>query len=189
MKKLLLIAVVAALALTLVPLAVAGGSGHGGWKHGKAKFELVGKVTVVDATARTVTIMVKSGTKTVRAFRGHEATMGFTPTAKIWLLTDPEATAIDVGDVPLGAKVKVRGVIDRSQGPGRVHHQEPQGASAAGRGARADALRGRMRGGRTARMANDRTPEGRPARGPPLRRSVTREAVAPPASVKLAWFR
>ena len=37
-KKLLLIAVVAALALTLVPLAVAGGSGHGGWKHGKAKF-------------------------------------------------------------------------------------------------------------------------------------------------------
>jgi hypothetical protein len=116
-KKLLLIAVVVALALTLVPLAVAGGSGHGGWKNGKAKFELVGKVTAVDATARTVTIKVKSGTKTVRAFRGKYATMSFTETAKIWLLTDPEATAIAVGDVPLGAKVKARGVIDRSKDP------------------------------------------------------------------------
>jgi hypothetical protein len=114
MKKLLLIVIVAALALTLVPLAVAGGPGHGGWKHGKAKFNLVGKVTAVDATAGTVTIKVKAGTKTVRAFRGQEATMGFTAAAKIWLLTDPKATAIAVGDVPVGARVKARGVIDRT---------------------------------------------------------------------------
>ncbi len=46
MKRLLLIVVVAALALTLVPLAVAGGPG-GGWKHGHAKFNLVGNVTAV----------------------------------------------------------------------------------------------------------------------------------------------
>jgi hypothetical protein len=114
-KKLLLITIiVAALALTLVPLAAAGASGHGGWKHGKAKFELVGKVTAVDADAGTVTIKVKAGTRTVRAYRGKEATMGFTATAKIWLLTDPEATAIAVGDVPVGAKVKARGVVDRA---------------------------------------------------------------------------
>ena len=53
-----------------------------GWKHGKAKFNLVGTVTAVDAdgtpsTRRplgTVTIKVKAGTKTVRALprrRGH----------------------------------------------------------------------------------------------------------------------
>jgi hypothetical protein len=113
-KKPLLIAVIAALALTLVPLAVAGASGHPGWRHGKAKFNLVGTVTAVDTNAGTVTIHVKAGTKTVRAFRGKEATMGFTTGAKLWLLTDPEATAITLNDVPRDARVKVRGVIDRT---------------------------------------------------------------------------
>ena len=81
MKKVLLIVVVAALALTLVPLAIAGAAGGGGWKHGKAKFNLVGTVTAVSAAdttvdpaaASTITIKVKAGTKTVRAFRGAEA--------------------------------------------------------------------------------------------------------------------
>ena len=56
MKKVLLIVVVAALALTLVPLAIAGAPGGGGWKHGKAKFNLVGAVrgslADTDATRR-----------------------------------------------------------------------------------------------------------------------------------------
>jgi hypothetical protein len=117
-KKLLLIVVVAAVALALVPLAAAGGH-HGGWKHGKAKFNLVGTVTAVDATATdtaagTLTITVKAGTKTVRAFRGKEAVMRVALDAKVWLLTEEGRVAIKLADVPFPAKVKVRGTIDRA---------------------------------------------------------------------------
>jgi len=121
-KKLLLIVVVAALALTLAPLALAGGPGHGGRKHGKAKFNLVGVVvtkSVADTTAdpaaiSTITIKVKAGTKTVRAFRGKEATMNVAPGAKVWMLTRDGAVAKTLADVPDGAGVKVRGTIDRT---------------------------------------------------------------------------
>jgi hypothetical protein len=117
-KKLLLVAVVVALTLTLAPLAGAGKPG-GGWKHGKAKFNLVGTVVAVDAaatdtTAGTVTVKVKAGTKTVRAFRGKEAVMNVALTAKVRLLTDDGAVAIALADVPPGGKVIVRGVIDRT---------------------------------------------------------------------------
>jgi hypothetical protein len=116
-KKVLLIVVVAALALTLVPLAIAGG--HGGWKHGKSKFNLVGSVTAVDATATetaagTVTIKVKAGTKTVRAFRGLDATMTVALNARVRLLTEDGAVAITLAEVPFPAKVKVRGTVDRT---------------------------------------------------------------------------
>jgi hypothetical protein len=121
-KKLLLIVVVAALALTLAPLALAGGPGHGGWKHGKAKFNLVGVVvtksvadtTVDPAALSTITIKVKAGTKTVRACRGKEATMNVAPGAKVWMLTRDGAVAKTLADVPDGARVKVRGTIDRT---------------------------------------------------------------------------
>jgi hypothetical protein len=113
-KKLLLFVVVAALALTLVPLALAGAPGGGGWKHGKAKFNLVGKVTAVDATAGTVTIKVKAGTKTVRAFRGTDKMMTVAAEARILWLADGEATVITLDQVQVGARVKARGVVDRT---------------------------------------------------------------------------
>jgi hypothetical protein len=121
-KKLLLIAVTVALSLTLVPLALAGAPGGGGWKHGKAKFNLVGTVKIVTAAdtaadpaaVSTLTIKVKAGTKTVRAFRGTEATMTVAADAKIRLLTRHGAVAIALADVPAGARVKVRGTIDRT---------------------------------------------------------------------------
>jgi hypothetical protein len=115
-KKLFLVVAVAALALTLVPLAAAK---PGGWKHGKAKFELVGKIVAVDATATdtsagTVTVKVKSGTKTVRAFRGKEAVMGVVLKAKIRLVTKKGAAVIALADVPVDGKAKIRGTIDRT---------------------------------------------------------------------------
>jgi hypothetical protein len=116
-KKVFLVVAVAALALTLVPLATAK-PGHG-WKHGKAKFNLVGKVVAVDATATdatagTITIKVKSGTKTVRAFRGKEAVMNVALTAKVRLVTADGVVAIALADVPADGKVIARGVIDRT---------------------------------------------------------------------------
>jgi hypothetical protein len=116
-KRLLLIVVVAALALTLVPLALAGAPGGGGWKHGKAKFNLVGIVAEpgADATLGTLTIKVKAGTKTVRALVRSEvpATIAVDPGAKIWLLAEDGAVAKTLADIAVGDKVKARGTIVR----------------------------------------------------------------------------
>jgi len=121
-KKVLLVVFVVALALTLAPLAVAGAPDGGGWKHGKAKFNLVGTVTAVDATATDtaagmVTIKVKAGTKTVRAFRGKEERMRVALNAKVWLLTEDGRVAITLAQVPVDAKVKARGIVDRRTDP------------------------------------------------------------------------
>jgi hypothetical protein len=116
-KKVFLVVAVAALALTLAPLATAK-PGHG-WKHGKAKFNLVGKVVAVDSTATattagTVTVKVKAGSKTVRAFRGKEAEMGVALNAKLRLVTADGVVPVALADVPVDGRVKVRGVIDRT---------------------------------------------------------------------------
>ena len=114
MKKAILIVAVAALVLTLAPLAMA--RSGGGWKHGKAKFNLVGKVTAVDAVNGTVTIKVRAGTKTVRQFRHQEATMGFAENAKIvWIgKKGGKKQALTLEQIAEGARVKARGIIDRS---------------------------------------------------------------------------
>ncbi len=106
--------VVAALALTLVPLALAGASGGGGWKHGKAKFNLVGTVTAVDASAGTMTIDVKAGTRSVRVLRDAPApvTLPVATGARIRLVSADGCVKIELGQVPApGAKVKARGKI------------------------------------------------------------------------------
>ena len=119
MKKLLLVVVVAALALTLVPLALAGAPGGGGWKHGHAKFNLVGKVVSVDTTtagetsAGTIVIHVKAGTKTVRGLCGTDASFVVAADAEVWTLTDDGAVAKTLADVAAGDKVKVRGGITK----------------------------------------------------------------------------
>ena len=111
MKKVILIVAVAALALTIAPLAAsAQGKAH---KRGHLKFNLVGKVTAVDPASGMVTIKVKAGTKTVRAFRGAEATMGFTEHAKIRWIGHGKAKRIGLEQISPGAKVKARGIIDR----------------------------------------------------------------------------
>jgi hypothetical protein len=132
-KKVLLIVVVAALALTLVPLAIAGAPGGGGWKHGKAKFNLVGKVVVapedvtpavdpaIDAAAAdvvepvepvvsTIFIEVKAGTKSIRAFRGKVAEF-MAADARVWLLTGDGAVPKTLADIEPGDRVKARGTI------------------------------------------------------------------------------
>jgi hypothetical protein len=117
-KRVLLIVVVAALALTLVPLAIAGAPGGGGFKHGKAKFNFVGTVAepAPDAAPGTLTIKVKAGTKTVRAWVRAEDAVAIlvADDAKVRLLTEDGAVVITLADVPVGAKVKARGTIDRS---------------------------------------------------------------------------
>lgn len=112
----LTLALVVALAVT--PLAAAKGGGLKTAK-GKAKFNLVGTVTAVDP-AGTLTVEVKAGTKTIKAFRGCELCLT-AGQAAVSLVT-PEgrlgASLVDL-EAQVGAKVKVRGIIDRSD-PGNI---------------------------------------------------------------------
>jgi len=131
MKKALLIVVVAALALTLVPLAIAGGHGGGGWKHGKAKFNLVGVVApdVVDpavdpvvtdvpdpvdpVVVSTIAVKVKAGTKSIRRLRGEVATFIMAADARVWLLSGDGAVAKTLADIEPGDWVKARGTVKK----------------------------------------------------------------------------
>jgi hypothetical protein len=115
MKKWLVLALVVALALAVVPLALAGGGGEkAGKARGKAKFNLVGKVVAADAEAATLTVHVKSGTKTVRAYRGADLALVVDSDARVRLVTAEGVAVVTLADLPVGAKVKVRGTIDRS---------------------------------------------------------------------------
>ncbi len=132
MKKVLLITVVAALALTLVPLAIAGGHGGGGWKHGKAKFNLVGSVVApeVDDPAvdpavapvavdpiepvdpSTITIRVKAGSH-IKGLPGTEKMFDVADGAKVWQLTGDGAVARTLADIEPGDWVKARGTVKK----------------------------------------------------------------------------
>jgi len=141
-KRVLLIVVVAALALTLVPLAIAGGHGGGGWKHGKYKFNLVGSVVapevvapvvepVVDpdaapvvadpgepteptqpAVVSTITINVQAGSH-IKGLRGTEKTFDVAPGVKVWQLTADGAVTKALSDIEPGDRVKVKGKISK----------------------------------------------------------------------------
>jgi hypothetical protein len=117
-KWLVIAALTIVVILAVAPLAGAGKGGKGdGQAKGKAKFNLVGTVVAVagDAESGTLTVEVKSGTKTVRAYRGDELVMTVDPQARIRLVTDEGCETVELGDIPLDARVKVRGHIDRSE--------------------------------------------------------------------------
>jgi len=63
-KRWIVLLLAVALALAVVPLAAAGPGNH--WAHGKNKFNLVGTVVAPDATAGTLTVKVKAGTRSAR---------------------------------------------------------------------------------------------------------------------------
>jgi hypothetical protein len=131
MKKALLIVVVAALALTLVPLAIAGGHGGGGWKHGKAKFNLVGAVTAVtlaDTTnpeavvAAAITVKVKAGSH-IKGLRpkGTEHAFAVADGAKIWQLTEDGKVESSLDKLAAGDKVMLRGTIAKAEDGSKVY--------------------------------------------------------------------
>ena len=116
MKRWSVVVLVVALTLTVVPLAAAGSGG--GAAKGKSKFNLVGKVVAVDGAAGSLTVRVKAGAKTVKGFRGVDLALVLAlvvdPAARVRLVTADGCVAALLGDVPVGAKVKVRGRIDRT---------------------------------------------------------------------------
>jgi hypothetical protein len=124
MKRSIAVVCMLVVALVIVPMALAGnGNGHGNlgghaWAHGKAKFQLNGVVVSADPATGSLVVKVKSGSKTVKQFRGQELT----------LLVDPEARFVDgtaddsgeasatltLADLVAGARVHLGGRIDRT---------------------------------------------------------------------------
>ena len=121
-KRWIVLLLAVALALAVVPLAAAGNGGGG---KGKLKFNLVGTVvgvaapdsTVTPATPGMLTVKVKAGTKTVRAFRGADLKMNVAPAARVRLVIGEGCVDGTLADLVQGMKVKVRGRIDRTTDP------------------------------------------------------------------------
>jgi hypothetical protein len=127
-KKLLLIVIVVALALTLVPLALAGGPG-GGWKHGHAKFNLVGKVTAVTLAdtsvpeapvAATLTVMVKAGSH-IKGMKGSDTKFTLTDGVKVWQLTEDGKVESSLDKLAAGDKVLLKGTIAKAEDGSKVY--------------------------------------------------------------------
>ena len=123
-KRWIVLLLAVALALAVVPLAAAG-NGGGGIAKGKAKFCLVGTVVstlaATETSPATLTVMVKAGTrsargvtKSVKKWRGEEMTVNVDVNTKIRLVTADGCTTVPLADIPLNAKVKVRGTIKDS---------------------------------------------------------------------------
>ena len=113
MKRWSVAVLVVALTLAAVPLAAAGTGNGGGTAKGKSNFNLVGKMVAVGAAAGSLTVRAKTGTKTVKAFRAADLVLVVDPAARVRRVTADGRVAAVLGDVPVGAKVKVRGRIER----------------------------------------------------------------------------
>ena len=109
-KRWIVLLLALALALTVAPLAAAGADGGGG--KGKLKFELVGTVSAVDADAGLMTVFVKAGSKPVKSFRGGDLQLVVDPGAVVRVVTAEGCITATLADVPVGAKVEVRGLVD-----------------------------------------------------------------------------
>ncbi len=108
MKKILLAAIVTAVALTLCAPAFAGSA--------PTKFTCVGKIKAVDPTAGSVTVRVTLASRGVADYLGKNLTIGVASDAKIFKAQGRRLVAIALGDLLIGEKLRVSGAIDSSGG-------------------------------------------------------------------------
>jgi hypothetical protein len=134
MKRSSALIVVLIVALAFVPMAFAAGKGKGHGKghgavHGKAKgknkFQLNGVVFSADTTGGSLVVTVKSGSKTVKAFRGLQLPVLIAPNARFVDATSaddgtaddataPSPAPLTLADLVTGARVHLGGTIDRT---------------------------------------------------------------------------
>jgi hypothetical protein len=115
-KRWIVLALAVALALAVVPLAAASNGGGGEKGKGKLKFELVGTVSVVGIADElsgetTLTVYVKAGNKPVKWSRGEDLPLVVPAGTRVRIVTAEGCKTMKLADVPVGAKVKVRGLV------------------------------------------------------------------------------
>jgi len=126
MKRwLIALTALAVLSLALVPLALAAGHGkpaakpHPGAAKVHVKFQCEATVVSVDATTAPamLVVTVKSGSKTIKAYRHQQITVQADPAAKLIDATVDPAATLTLDQLVAGAKVHLGGTIDRSSDP------------------------------------------------------------------------
>jgi hypothetical protein len=115
-KRWFVLVLAVALALAVVPLAAASSGGGGDKGKGKLKFELVGTLSAVGvadgATGETtLTVNVKAGNKPVKWSRGQDLPLVVPADTRVRVVTAEGCKTMKLADVPVGAQVKVRGLV------------------------------------------------------------------------------
>jgi len=116
MRKLIVLAVVAALALMAAPAAFAG-NGQGGSKKTVVNYSLSGNVTAVDADNGVVSVTVVKANSAARAFKGKTVDLKVAATTLYYERTvDGERVAVTLADISAGDRITSNGKLTKATG-------------------------------------------------------------------------
>jgi hypothetical protein len=118
MRKLIVLAVVVALALLVVPAALAGnGPGNGGSKAAVVNYSLSGNVTAVDADNGVVSVTVVKANKAARGYKGETVDLKVAATTLYYERTaDGERVAVTLADITAGDRITSSGKLTKATG-------------------------------------------------------------------------
>jgi hypothetical protein len=115
MKKLLIVALVAIAALAVCAPAFAWPVTMPWWEP-SPHFTCVGKIQAVDPALSTVTVRVHLASRGAADWIAEDLTVGVAPDARILKAVGHRMEGIAIGDLIVGEKLRVEGVIDYSSG-------------------------------------------------------------------------
>ena len=116
MRKLIVLAVVVALALLVVPAAFAG-NGNGGSKKAVVNYSLSGNVTAVDADNGVVSVTVVKANRAARAYKGQTVDLMVATTTLYYERTaDGERVAVTLADIAAGDRITSSGKLTKATG-------------------------------------------------------------------------
>ena len=109
MRKLIVVAVVVALALLVVPAAFAG-NGNGGSRKAVVNYSLSGNVTAVDADNGAVSVTFAKADKAARAYKGKTVDLKVATATLLYERTaDGERVAVTLADITAGDRITSTG--------------------------------------------------------------------------------
>jgi hypothetical protein len=115
MKKLVIVALVAVAVLVFCAPALAWPVALPWWEP-SAHFTCVGKIQAVDTAANTVTVRVHLASRGVADYLGEDLTVAVAADAHVYRAVGARFESIVLGDLVVGEKLRVEGVIDYSGG-------------------------------------------------------------------------
>ena len=119
MKKLVVVALVAVAVLAFCAPAMAWPVALQWWEP-SSHFTAVGKIQAVDTTASTVTVRVHLASRGAADYLGEDLTVAVAADAQVFKAVGARLESITLGDLVVGEKLRVEGVIDYSTGTRRV---------------------------------------------------------------------
>jgi hypothetical protein len=115
MKKLIVVALVAIAVLVFCAPVMAWPLSLKWWEP-PSHFTAVGKIQAVDTTANTVTVRVRLASRGVADYLGEDLTVAVAADARIFKAAGARYERIALGDLVVGEKLRVEGVIDYAGG-------------------------------------------------------------------------